>query len=151
MITNTEQVLKMKARYFVDPNVPRAPQTATVRSIIDNLQQHNRVFVVDERDQLIGIVSDQDVVEALKNADQAGRIKSGAATVAEIMTPLEPTQTDTVARDNEPLQAVIDKLSGKNSQGKPFRAVPVVNAEGNVIGQVTRGSIQTRLTELLGE
>jgi len=153
MINSTEQALNMTAALFVDPDVPRATGDERWESIVEKVKKHDdhTVLVVDDSNKLIGLISNQDILNALSTGDKqlAAKVRNGEATARDIMTKIEPGKVDTVAYSSDTVQVVIDRLTGKNKEKRVFRAVPVVNSDGTVVGQVTRSSIQKQLSKLL--
>jgi CBS domain-containing protein len=76
--------------------------------------------VVDERGRLVGIVSDRDILRAL------GRPRD--TTIAEIMT-----RDPVTIRDEAPAH-----LAAKIMLDRAISSVPVVNAEGRMVGLITQ-------------
>lgn len=147
----TEEVLKSKAALFVDMDVPRVAKDEPWTSIVEKVKSgpEHTALVVDEDNKLIGLVTDQDILTALSSPNLAEKIQQGTLTAKDVMTPLDPDATDTVARSSDSLEDVIAKLQGDNIKGRRLRVVPVVNRSGAAIGQVTRASIRKSLDELL--
>ncbi|MGC8872921.1 MAG: CBS domain-containing protein [Chloroflexia bacterium] len=149
-ITTTEEALRMKAALFVDPEVPRVGPEEPWASLVEKAKSHpeHTVLVVDENNVLLGIVTDYDLLSAMTDASKMARIQDGTLTAAEVMTRVDPNG-DTVARSWEEIGQVIERLRGANAHRRPFKAMPLVNDSGAVLGQVTRSSIQRALDELL--
>jgi len=145
-----EEVLKSRAALFVDIEVPRATKNEPWTSLVEKVKEakENAVLIVDEAHKLIGIITDQDILKALSNPDLAEKIKSNEVTAGDIMTPLAPHE-DTVARSSDSLEDVIAKLQGNTSLKQQLKVIPIVDASGIAIGQVTRSSIRKNLDELL--
>jgi len=148
---STEQVLRSKAGLFVDTDVPCVTKDEPWASIVEEVrsQPEHTVLVVDEEKTLIGLVTDEDILAALSSPDLTEKIQRGEVTAGDVMTPLDPAKTDTVARESDSLEDVIAKLQGDNIERRRFRMLPVVDALGVVKGLVTRASIQKTLDQLL--
>jgi len=148
----TQEVLRMKAALFVDAEVPRATQDEPLSSVVEKVKSHpdHTVLVVDAANRLVGMISDQDLLEALSNPELAQKIQGGEATAGDVMKSLTPN-ADTVALSSDDIEAVIAKLRGENAARRPFKVVPLVDPSGMVVGQVTRASIQRALDSLLAD
>jgi CBS domain-containing protein len=148
---SVDDVLKMKAALFVDVEVPRATEDELWESIVKKVKGHEEhtVLVVDGANKLVGVITDQDILTAVSDPDLADKIASNQLTAKEVMSRIDPLETDTVAQSSEPIGAVIEKLQGANRLKRRFRVMPVVSSEGVAIGQVSRESIQASLDDLL--
>lgn len=148
--SSTEQVLQLSARLFVDPTVPVARGEELISSVAAKLRDHpdHTAIVVGDGSRLIGLVSDSDVVGAITRPELAERVSTGQLAVTDIMTQLD-ANADTVAREDEPLGDVIERLNGRNRQGRPFQSLPLVTNDGRVLGQISRASIQRSVDEIL--
>jgi len=146
----TQEVLRMKAALFVDPEAPRATPDEPLASVVEKVRSHpdHTVLVVDTSNKLVGVISDQDLLAALSDAALAEKIQKGEATAGDLMKPLTP-DADTVAQSSDEIEDVIAKLRGENAEQRPFKVVPLVDGSGSVVGQVTRSSIQRALDDLL--
>lgn len=147
---STDQVLQLRARLFVDPTVPIARDDERFSSVVTKLQEHpeRTAVVVGEGSTLLGVVSDSDVLKALSDPALADQVSTGELRAGQMMTSLAPS-ADTVARADEPLRDVIDRLNGRNSLGRSFQSLPMVTAEGRVLGHISRMSIQKNVDEIL--
>ncbi len=138
-------VLQMKVASFVDdaPRVTKDTPVATVLKLVND-NADNTVHVVDESNRLVGIVTSQDVLTALSRTRLADRISKNSATAKEIMQTVDVDKATTIARTTDTLEDVINKI-----RRAKVRVVPVVNAEGQPVGQVSRKSIGRNLDEAL--
>lgn len=150
---SAEEILQMKAALFADVEVPRAVPDEPISSIVAKVQSYpeHTVLVVDQRNRLVGIITDQDMIGVLADPEKAARVESGELLARDVMTPLDPDQTDSVARASTPIETVIAKMRGENTASRRFKVVPLVDNSGGVVGQVTRSSIQRGLDEILTE
>lgn len=118
--------------------VATVPPSATVRELIDALAEHNvgAVVVTDGSGELAGIVSERDVVRALRT--DTGLLDRP---VSDIMT-VEVA----VAAPEE----AIDRLMLTMTEGR-FRHVPILD-HGRLVGVVSIGDVvKRRIGELEGE
>ena len=119
--------------------VATIPPTATVRDLLDLLaEQRIGAVVVTADDAIAGIVSERDVVRRL--ADDGGALLDRQ--VAEIMT------ADVVTCSKE---TSVEDLARTMTERR-IRHVPVVDADGALIGIVSIGDVvKSRISELEGE
>jgi CBS domain-containing protein len=129
-------------------NVPTVRINASLAEIVDLLVGHaqRRVVVVDDRRRVVGIISDGDLIKRATAEERGGIIQSltrrlplGQAesfqlsqrTAAEVMT----GQVVTVTPETSLLEALRLLLEHK------IKRLPVVEAEGRLVGLVGRGGI----------
>jgi CBS-domain-containing membrane protein len=145
-----EEVLRSKAALFTDLNVPRVTHKEPLGSIVEKVKDapEHTALVVNEANKLMGLITDQDILKALSAPDLADKVKRNEATAEDVMTPLAPEES-TVARSSDSLEDVIEILQGRNRLKRPLKVVPIVDASGSAVGQVSRDSIQKNLDELL--
>ena len=146
-----EELLKMKAGIFADSGVPRITKSESFASInekIKNTDSHTVLVVDEENGKLIGLITDERIIEKLSEKDFAEKIQKGKVNAEHIMTPIDPDKTGFIAQSTNTLEDVIDKLKGIGLK-KPFKVIPVVDESGAPIGQVTSQSIRKNLDELL--
>jgi CBS domain-containing protein len=119
--------------------VATIPPTATVRDLLGLLaEQRIGAAVVTSQDAIVGIVSERDVVRRL--ADDAGGLLDRQ--VAEIMT------VDVVTCSKE---TSVEDLARTMTERR-IRHVPVVDADGALVGIVSIGDVvKSRISELEGE
>jgi CBS domain-containing protein len=142
-----QDVLKMRAAIFADPDAPRAnidtPVSRVIRMLKDNPE--HIVYVVDELNRLVGLITDQDVLVALATAKTARKIADDTLVAGDIMKPINIKETKSLSLTTDTLEDVIAKLGGE----KRLKVMPVINPSGSPVGQVSRASIQRNLNELL--
>ncbi len=119
--------------------VATIPPTATVRDLLGLLaEQRIGAAVVTADDAIAGIVSERDVVRRL--ADDDGALLDRQ--VAEIMT------ADVVTCSKE---TSVEDLA-RTMTDRRIRHVPVVDADGALVGIVSIGDVvKSRISELEGE
>jgi CBS domain-containing protein len=119
--------------------VATIPPTATVRDLLGLLaEQRIGAAVVTSHDAIVGIVSERDVVRRL--ADDADSLLDRQ--VAEIMT------VDVVTCSKE---TSVEDLARTMTERR-IRHVPVVDADGALVGIVSIGDVvKSRISELEGE
>jgi CBS domain-containing protein len=119
--------------------VATIPPTATVRDLLGLLaEQRIGAAVVTSHDAIVGIVSERDVVRRL--ADDADALLDRQ--VAEIMT------ADVVTCSKE---TSVEDLARTMTERR-IRHVPVVDADGALVGIVSIGDVvKSRISELEGE
>lgn len=109
----------------------RVSQTATINDTLKVLSEHNigAVLVVDEKDHLVGILSERDIVRYLgRRGTSVLEMK-----VSECMTPKPYTCT---------MQASVDELLGQMTNER-IRHMPVVE-NGKILGLVSIGDVVKR-------
>lgn len=123
-----------RVRDVMDKNVPTIPATMKPSELSDriaagdaNLNRRQGTLIVNEQDQLIGIITRSDIVRALR------RNQSREMTVAEA-----GSTNLTVAFPDEPLHAALTKMLSKD-----VGRLPVVerNNPTNIVGYLGRASI----------
>jgi CBS domain-containing protein/anti-sigma regulatory factor (Ser/Thr protein kinase) len=124
---------ELKVAQAMSSNVISVPPTLTMSEFGEVLRTNGISGTpVVEADRLIGIVSTEDLIKALKAGDMN-------ATVGEKMTP----DVETLYPD-EPLVHAVNKFSKLN-----FGRFPIISHEGNMIGIITPGDIaQAMLRQL---
>ncbi len=135
-------------------NVPtvlaQAPLTEVVGRLISSAQR--RVIVVDDQQQVVGLITDGDLLKQVSTAERTGLIQSltrrlplGQAEAlsmshrlaAEVMT--QPVMT--VTPDTSLQEALTLLLTHR------IKRLPVVNATGQLVGLVGRGAILQALAQ----
>ena len=131
-----ELVRELKVGQVMTPNPYTLPPDATMQDLKDLMREHriSGVPVVDESG-LCGIVSLEDLIHALEQ-------QAMAAPLRQFMTPLPLV----IAHDQEPLMEAFKRLE-QNDVGR----VPVVNAQEQLVGIVTRSDIIASLLKALQE
>jgi CBS domain-containing protein len=120
---NVASVLKAKGRA-----VATARPETTLKDIATQLSQKRigAIVVVDDRDEIVGIISERDLVRAVATGDQ---------TILE--SPVSDSMTRDVVTCGE--ERTIDELMEIMTKGR-FRHVPVVEG-GKLIGIVSIGDV----------
>jgi CBS domain-containing protein len=148
-ITTRNEGLNMKVRDFMITKVFTVKPSDTVKELLDILNSNRigGVPVVDDKDHLVGMVSDGDVLRYLapKPLGIAGLvyiIEDGQiedVVQAKLDTPVKDIMTKRnllfVSPDEE-FDKTIRLLSRHH-----FKKLPVVNGAGRVIGVLSRGDI----------
>jgi CBS domain-containing protein len=148
-ITTRNEGLKMKVRDFMITKVFTVKPSDTVKELLDILNSNRigGVPVVDDKDHLVGMVSDGDVLRYLapKPLGIAGLVyiiedgKIEDIVQAKLDTPVKDIMTKRnllfVSPDEE-FDKTIRLLSRHH-----FKKLPVVNGAGRVIGVLSRGDI----------
>lgn len=148
-ITTRREGLKMKVRDFMITKVFTVKPSDTVKELLDILNSNRigGVPVVDDKDQLVGMVSDGDVLRYLapKPLGIAGLvyiIEDGEIEDV-VHEKLDTPVKDIMTRRNllfvspdEEFDKTIRLLSRHH-----FKKLPVVNGAGRVIGVLSRGDI----------
>jgi CBS domain-containing protein len=148
-ITTRNEGLEMKVRDFMITKVFTVKPSDTVKELLDILNSNRigGVPVVDDKDHLVGMVSDGDVLRYLapKPLGIAGLvyiIEDGEienVVQAKLDTPVKDIMTKRnllfVSPDEE-FDKTIRLLSRHH-----FKKLPVVNGAGRVIGVLSRGDI----------
>jgi len=88
--------------------------------------------VVDGKGKVLGIVSEFDLLKAIRNGRDLQTIKA-----EEIMT-----QPAICAREDEDLDGVITKMTEKN-----IIRLPVVGEDGKLVGVIARADVLSRMIE----
>lgn len=121
-----------------------APVCIDARTPIDRVARRmvqsnfKRLPVLDERGQLIGIVSRVDVLHSLVNVTVAIEqpAHSGGTTVGEVMSPQVPT-----VEEDTPLADIVERMVAGN-----LRRVIVLDQRGLPVGLITDGDLVARVT-----
>ena len=134
-------------------NVPVVTVDASLGDVVNLLvtTSQRRVVVVDESDQIAGIITDSDILQRSADNDRSGiltafsqrlplvgrdQIGLGKRTAADVMT----RNPITVAPDTPLLEALQRLLQGK------IKRLPVVDNAGHVVGLIGRGQILQALS-----
>lgn len=129
-------------------NVPTVRINAPLTEIVDLLVGHaqRRVVVIDEQRRVVGIITDGDLIKRATAAERGGIVQSltrrlplgqtesfqlSRRTAAEVMT----GQVVTIGPETTLLEALRLLLEHK------IKRLPVVDAEGRLLGLVGRGGI----------
>jgi CBS domain-containing protein len=139
----------IKVREVMMTNVPTARMNASLAEIVDLLVSHaqRRVVVVDDQGQVVGIITDGDLIKRATAAERSGIIQSlthrlplgqqadtfqlSQRTAAEVMT----GQVVTVTPETSLPEALRLLLEHK------IKRLPVVDVNGRLVGLVGRGGI----------
>lgn len=137
-------------------NVPAVKANATLAQVVGLLvsSAQRRVVVVDDRQRVIGIITDGDLIKRATTPERAGIIQSltrrlppgrtnalqlSQRTAAEVMT--SPVVTVT------PETSLLEALRLLLAHG--IKRLPVVDAEGRLVGLVGRGGVLQALGQEL--
>ena len=152
----------MQVRDFMIYKVYTATPSTTVKELIDILESNRigGVPVVDDKDHLVGMVSDGDIVRFLSPQEEK-------IYLAYYMTYLEEGQKiEDVLREkmNTPIAEIMVKKNIKTLAPDDdfesalrliakhhFKKLPVVNGAGRVIGVVSRGDMIHNLSKKIFE
>jgi CBS domain-containing protein len=148
----------MQVRDFMIRKIITAKQTTTVKELISILETNRigGVPVVDDRGNLVGIISDGDIVRFLSPnkekvylayyftyVEEAQKIEDVLR--ARMNTPIEQIMVKknikTLAPDDDFESAI--RLISKHH----FKKIPVVNGAGRVVGIISRGDIIHNLSK----
>jgi CBS domain-containing protein len=127
---------------------PAVQSSASLAEVVDLLVSHarRRVVVIDDQRHVVGIITDGDLIKRAGETERAGLIHSlahrlpvreagkfhlGQRTAAEVMT----SPVITVTADTSLLEALRLLLAHR------IKRLPVVDAEGRLIGLVGRGGV----------
>ncbi len=152
----------MQVRDFMIYKVYTATPSTTVKELIDILESNRigGVPVVDDKDHLVGMISDGDIVRFLSPQEEK-------IYLAYYMTYLEEGQKiEDVLREkmNTPIAEIMVKKNIKTLAPDDdfesalrliakhhFKKLPVVNGAGRVIGVVSRGDMIHNLSKKIFE
>ncbi|WP_458413221.1 CBS domain-containing protein [Schinkia sp. CFF1] len=152
----------MQVRDFMIRNIYTANPSTTVRELISILETNRigGVPVVDEKGNLVGIISDGDVVRFLSP-------KKEKVFLAYYITYIEEAQTiEDVLKEkmDTPIEKIMVKKNIKTLSpdddfetairlisNHHFKKIPVVNGAGRVVGIISRGDIIHHLSKKCGE
>jgi CBS domain-containing protein len=126
---------------IMTPDPVCCAETDTVRKVAELMRDEDigPVPVIDDQSRLIGIVTDRDLVlNVLAKGLDAANTK-----VSEAMT-RDPVS----CKEDEALEDALEKMGSFQ-----VRRLPVVNAEGRIIGIIAQADIATRIEnpEIAGE
>lgn len=149
---DANEVLDMKAIQFVDADAQRIFIDETWSSIQAKVKGNpdSTAIVIDHSNRIKGIITDQDLLDAISKPEWAEKIKDDKLTAQEIMQQLGP-DSDTVSKSSEEIRSVIAKMRGQNSRNRPFKIIPLVDSSGSLIGQISKQSINKALDGILEE
>ncbi|RDW15187.1 CBS domain-containing protein [Oceanobacillus arenosus] len=150
----------MQVRDFMIHQVVTVKQSTTIKELISILETNRigSVPVVDDKENLIGIISDGDIVRFLSPhkekiylsyyisyVDEAEKIEDVLrekmnTTIENIMV---KKNIKTLAPDDD-FESAIREISNHH-----FKKIPVVNGAGRVIGIISRGDIIHNLSKTI--
>ena len=150
--TLREGLPDVRVEEIMTRNVATVRPDATLAEVVEKLldKPYTALPVVDAEGRLAGIISDTDLLErgdmevsiSLKKATDPelarsliNRLRQSARTVADVMTP------DPVTLGPETSLSEAARLMGK----KNLKRLPVVNADGQLVGMLSRFDILTTL------
>jgi predicted transcriptional regulator len=139
-----EDVLQMAATNFIDdaPMVNLSAKASVILKMIQENEEHT-IYVVDETNKLVGMITDIDILAMIASKGVGEKIVKDEATAVDLMKKLDVEKDKTISSSSDSLEKVINKL---NKSGK--KVIPVVNSLKQPIGQITRQSVNTGVEKL---
>jgi len=152
----------MLVRDFMNYNVYTAKPSTTVKELIA-LFETNRIGgvpVVDDRGNLVGMISDGDIVRYLRPNDQ----KIYAAYYISFVEDAQKIEDVLAVKMNTPIEKIMVKKNVKTLAPDDdfesairmiskhhFKKLPVVNGAGRVVGVISRGDIIHNLSKTISQ
>ena len=132
-----EDILQMKATNFINdaPTVNLNTKASVIMKLLKETDAHT-LYVVDETNTLVGMITDLDILTRVSSKGLGEKIINDKATAADLMHKLDVGKDKTISSADDSLEIVIEKL---NKSGK--KVIPVVNSLNQPIGQASRQSI----------
>ncbi len=132
-----EDILQMEATNFIfnAPVVNLTTKASVIMKMIQENEEHT-IYVVDETNKLVGMITDIDILAMISSKGVGEKIIKDEATAEDLMKKLDVEKDKTISLSSDSLEKVINNL---NKSGK--KVIPVINALKQPIGQVTRQSI----------
>ena len=132
-----EDILQMAATNFIDdaPMVNLNAKASVILKMIQENEEHT-IYVVDETNRLVGMITDIDILAMVASKGIGEKIVKDEATAADLMKKLDVEKDKTISSSSDSLEKAINKL---RKSGK--KVIPVVNSLKQPIGQITRQSV----------
>ena len=123
----------MKIRDVMSKDVQVARPGDTLQEVAKRMRDGDFGFMpVAEGDQLIGTITDRDIV--------VRGLASGGAATATVLESI--TRDPMTARADDDLKTVLDAMAGRQ-----IRRLPVLDKDGRLVGVVSLGDLSTRVKE----
>ena len=132
-----EDILQMAATNFIDdaPMVNLNAKASVILKMIQENEEHT-IYVVDETNRLVGMITDIDILAMVASKGIGEKIVKDEATATDLMKKLDVEKDKTISSSSDSLEKAINKL---RKSGK--KVIPVVNSLNQPIGQITRQSV----------